>query len=167
MIAAMFLAPFCTGWLIFATARRISRSDKRFLGSYRRPLVAEIASTCLVLAGTFSTIIFLLNRFIGRWTAFFGLDLLYPPQWGVLSLATLVGTLVAYPLHLWMIRRGMIRWGKPAMIREGAIRKLAWYQQGGLILLALILMLAVMSPPFSYRCRPPEEDQDRCYGKYS
>jgi len=85
MIAAMFLAPFCTGWLIFATARWISRSDKRFLGAYRRPLVAGIASTCLVLAGTFSTIIFLLNRFIGRWTAFFGLDLLYPPLGGVLA----------------------------------------------------------------------------------
>jgi hypothetical protein len=44
-----------------------------------------------------------------------------------------------------MIRRGMLRWGEPATIGEGAIKELAWYQQGGMMLLALIVMLAVMS----------------------
>jgi hypothetical protein len=63
----------------------------------------------------------------------------------VLSLAALAGALAAYPLHLWMIRRGMIRWGEPAMIEEVAIRGTAWYQQAALLLLVFVIMLAALA----------------------
>jgi hypothetical protein len=144
IIAAAFLASFCSGWVIFAIARWISRSDERFLSSYGRPLVVEIASTCLVLSGIFSTILFLLNQYVGRWIGPFGLDLTYPPLWGVFSLATLVGVLFAYPLHLWMIWQGAIRWGEPGMSEEGPVKKLAWYQQAALLLSTFALTLAAM-----------------------
>jgi hypothetical protein len=62
------------------------------------------------MAQGFATMIGLISRFFNRWTMQFGFDLFYPPLWGVLSLACLAGTLIAYPLHLWLIRRGIICW---------------------------------------------------------
>jgi len=144
LITAAFLASFCSGWILFAIARWNSRSNARFLRCYRRPLLAEIASTCLVLAGVFSAVLLLLNRYVGRWTGFFGLDLSYPPLWGVLSLAVLAGALLTYPLHLWLIRRGMIRWGEPAISEEPTVKKLAWYKQAVLLLSTFALMLTAM-----------------------
>lgn len=84
----------------------------------------------------------LIGRFLARWTVPFGFDLFYPPLWGVLSLAALAGALVVYPLHLWMIRRGMIRWG--VADGEDAVRELVWYQQAALLLLAFAVMLAAI-----------------------
>ena len=140
----MILAPFCAGWLIFAASRWISRSDGRFLTSYQRPLLAETVSTCLVLAGAYPTLIELISQFLGHWTAAFGFDLSYPPLWGGLSLAAAAGTLVAYPFHLWMIRRGVIRWGMGAARESAPVRPIAWYVQLFLALAALGLMVAAV-----------------------
>jgi hypothetical protein len=140
--AASFGAPFLTGWLIFALARWISRSAEGFLRSFQRPVVAEITSTCLVLAGVFPIVILLLNRVAGQWSAYFGLDPFNPLLWGVRSLAALAGALTAYLLHLWMIRRGMILWGEPPLCEGHAAKKLIWYQQAALLLLSSGLMLS-------------------------
>ncbi len=111
LIATLALAPFCVGWLIFAASRGISRSDDRFSTAYHRPVLAELVSACLVLAGAYPTLIALIIRFLGPWTGPLIFDLTYAPLWGGLSLACLAGALVTYPFHLWMIRRGVIRWG--------------------------------------------------------
>ena len=111
IVAAMVLLPLCSGWILFAAARRLSRSDASFAAAYRRPVLAEVGSTGLVVAGAYPTLIALVNRFFGPWTSPFGFDLTYAPLWGGLSLACLAGTLLAYPFHLWMIRRGVVRWG--------------------------------------------------------
>jgi hypothetical protein len=109
-IASLIFLSVCTGWLVFWVARQLSRTDNRFSSAYRRPLLAEVGSTGLVMAGAIPTIVVLGNRFFGHWTMPFGIDLLYPPLWGVLSLACLAGAVIAYPLHLWLIWRGVIRW---------------------------------------------------------
>jgi uncharacterized protein len=110
LIASLILLSVCTGWLVFWVARQLSRTDDRFSSAYRRPLLAEAPSTVLVMAGAVPTIVVLVNRFFGRWPTPFGIDLFYPPLWGVLSLACLAGAVIAYPLHRWLIRRGVIRW---------------------------------------------------------
>ena len=94
------------GWLIFAISGWISRPREAYRLIYRRPIFAELVSSSLVLVGIYATVIILIGRWLSRW-AIFGLDLSYPPLWGALCLATLVGALVAYPFHLWMIRRGV------------------------------------------------------------
>jgi hypothetical protein len=144
LIATMILAPFCAGWSIFAASRWISRSDGRFMICYRRPFLAEMVSTCLVLAGAYPTLIALIMRFFGRWTAPFGFDLTYAPLWGGLGLACLAGTLVTYPFHLWMIRRGVIRCGEAAMSGKVFVSKLAWYQQAALVLPACAVVLSAI-----------------------
>ena len=118
-IAALVLLTFCAGRLIYAVSRWISRSDARFLASFRRPWYAEVASTCLVLAGALP-VFAVLERIFRRWLGPFVLDLLYPPLWGGLILAGLVGTLVSYLLHWWLIQRGVICWGVEVESGEAA-----------------------------------------------
>jgi Na+/melibiose symporter-like transporter len=141
-ITVLILLPLFIGWLIFATSRWLSRSDDRYLASFRRPVFAEVISTCLVLTGAYPTVVLLANTFFARWLGPFGLDLSYPPLWGTLCLATIAGTLVAYPFHLWMIQRGLICWGGAA--EENSVRKLAWYLQAVLFLLASAVMIAAI-----------------------
>jgi hypothetical protein len=141
-ITVLILVPLFIGWLIFAASRWLSQSDDRYLASFRRPVFAEIVSTCLVLTGAYPTVVLLGNTFFAHWLGPFGLDLSYPPLWGALCLATLAGTLVTYPFNLWMIRRGVICWGFVA--GETPVRKLTWYWQIVLILLALAVMVAAI-----------------------
>ena len=54
-------------------------------------------------------------------------------------MAGLAGTVATYPLHLWLIRRSVIRWGG-----EDVARKVAWYWQAALILAALAVILAAI-----------------------
>lgn len=139
-ITVLILVPLFIGWLIFAISKWLSRSDDRYLVWFRRPIFSEMVSTCLVLTGAYPTVVLLGNTFFAHWLGPFGLDLSYPPLWGALCLATLAGTLVTYPFNLWMIRRGVICWGFAA--GETPVKKLAWYLQIVLILLALAVMIA-------------------------
>lgn len=143
-IAATFLIPFCTGWLIAALSRWISRPNKIFELSYKSPLFAEAVSTCLVLVGLYPTVNILIGRWLNRLTVPFGFDLFYPPLWVALCLGTLIGALVAYPFHLWMIRRGLIRWGEDIPPQEAATRSLAWYLQIALVVLSFAAMLGAI-----------------------
>jgi uncharacterized protein len=143
-IAATFLLPFCAGWLVFAISRRISKSETRYERIFRRPMFAEVVSTCLVLVGLYPTLNILIGRSLNRWTAPFGFDLSYAPLWDALCLGTFAGTLVAYPFHLWMIRRRVIRWGAAEPTEEAAARGLAWYQQAALVVLSFAAMLAAI-----------------------
>jgi hypothetical protein len=111
VLAILLAVSLFTGWLIYAASRWVSRSDASLAASYRRPILAALASTVLVVAGGSLVTIWLLNRYLGPWVGPLGLDLGYPPLWGALSLAALAGTLVTYPLRLWLIRRDVIRWG--------------------------------------------------------
>ena len=121
-LSALALLSFCGGRLFYAAARWASRSDVRFLALFRRPWLAEAASTCLMLACVFPAF-FVLEKLFRTWLGPFVCDLSYPPLWGGLILAGLAGALVAYPLHWWLIRRGVIRWGVPPIAGEDTPRK--------------------------------------------
>jgi D-alanyl-D-alanine-carboxypeptidase/D-alanyl-D-alanine-endopeptidase len=142
-IAMVLLVPLFTGWLIFSVSRWISRSAAGHDSYNRRPLFAELVSTCLVLAGLFPTVNILSMRFF-QWTFPSGYDLFYAPLWGALCLGAIVGTLVAYPFHLWMLRRGEFRWGTEAISEEVPVRGLTWYVKVALVVLSLVIMLGAI-----------------------
>jgi hypothetical protein len=142
-IAVVFLVPLFVGWLIFSVSRWISRSAARHDPYSRRPLFAEVVSTCLVLAGLFPTVNILSMRFF-QWTFHSGYNLFYAPLWGALCLGAIVGTLVAYPFHLWMLLRGEFRWSTEAISEEVSIRGLAWYVKVALVVLAFVIMLGAI-----------------------
>ncbi len=110
-VALIIVFPFCMGWLIFTLARLISRSDAHFQADYRRPCLAEMTSACLVILGAFPTIFYLINKIILSWLGPISPELIFPVLGAAICLAAIVGTLVTYPFHLWMIRGGVIRWG--------------------------------------------------------
>jgi D-alanyl-D-alanine-carboxypeptidase/D-alanyl-D-alanine-endopeptidase len=142
-IAVVLLVPLFAGWLIFSVSRWISRSAAGHELYSRRPLFVEVVSTCLVLAGLFPTVNILSTRFF-QWTFPSGYDLFYAPLWGALCLGAIVGTLAAYPFHVWMLRWGQIRWGSEAISEEVPVRALAWYVKVALVVLSLIIMLGAI-----------------------
>jgi D-alanyl-D-alanine-carboxypeptidase/D-alanyl-D-alanine-endopeptidase len=144
-LAASLLVPLFVGWSIFTVSRWISRSAAGHDLYSRRPLFAELVSTFLALAGLFPVVNLIIMKWLNLWTfGFGGWDLLYPPLWGALCLGAIAGTLIAYPFHLWMLRRGLFRWGSEAIPEEGPARGLAWYGKVALVVLSLIIMLAAM-----------------------
>jgi hypothetical protein len=94
--------------------------------------------------GVYPTVRILGDRYIEPWTSLFGLDLSYPPLWGVLCLAAIIGTLLAFPLHLWLIRRGEVRWGATLLLDEGIQIRLTWYLRALFLLISFILMLGAI-----------------------
>jgi hypothetical protein len=143
LIAAALVIPLFVGWLMFAVSRWMSRSEAGHDFS-RRPLFAEVVSTCLVLAGLFAVVFYLVMRWLNLWTYDLGWTLFYPPLWGALCLGAIVGTLLAYPLHLWMLRRGLFRWGTEALSEQVSARGLAWYAKVALVVLSFATMLGAM-----------------------
>jgi D-alanyl-D-alanine-carboxypeptidase/D-alanyl-D-alanine-endopeptidase len=144
-LAASLLLPLFVGWLIFNVSRRISRTAAGYDLYGQRPLFLEMVSTFLVLAGLFPVVNLIIMKWLNLWTfGFGGWDLLYPPLWGALCLGAIAGTLIAYPFHLWMLRRGQIRWGTEAISDEVPVRGLAWYVKVALVVLALVIMLGAM-----------------------
>ena len=146
-IAVSLLIPLFVGWLVFAVSRWISRSEAEHDFPSRRPLFAEVISTCLVLIGLYPVVYYPIIRWINLWAFPFGgwhqYYQFYPPLWGLLCLGAITGTLVAYPFHLWMLRRGLFRWGNEAIL-EVSVRGLAWYVEVALMGLSFAGMLAVI-----------------------
>ncbi|MBM3121327.1 MAG: DUF4396 domain-containing protein [Chloroflexi bacterium] len=136
------LLPLASAVLVPAAAKALSRSDPVFRDSIRRPILAELASSGLVLAGAYPVVVLGLQRVVGPWLGPFNLEFTYPPLWGALAVGTMAGALVTYPYHLWMIRRGVIRWGSHPAADDA--RGLAWYWQAALFLAALAAMLAAV-----------------------
>ena len=144
-LAASLLVPLFVGWFIFTVSRWISRSAEGHDFYSRRPLFVELVSTFLALAGLFPVVNLIIMKWLNLWTFGFGRwDLLYPPLWGVLCLGAIAGMLIAYPFHLWMLRRGQIRWGTEMISDEIPVRGLAWYVRVALVVLALVIMLGTM-----------------------
>ena len=141
-LGASLLLPLFVGWLVFTVSRWVSRSEAGHAFPSQRPLFAEVVSTCLALAGLFSTVNVVIMRWLNQWTfGFGGWDLLYPPLWGALCLGTIAGALVTYPFHLWMLRRGEFRWGALTTMQEVSARGLAWYAKVALVVLSFAIML--------------------------
>lgn len=112
ILVIMILVSSLVGWLTYTAAQWVAGSDPDYPAVHRRPLLAGLASTVLVVAAGYPVTIWLLNRYLGPWVGPFGLDLAYPPLWGVLGLAALAGALAVYPRHALLIRRVVNRRGR-------------------------------------------------------
>jgi hypothetical protein len=143
-IAVTFLLPFVAGGLTFAVSRRLSRADPDYPFAYRRPMFAEAVSTALVLIGVYPTVNLLVGRYLAPWAAPFGFGLFHLPLWGALCVAALAGALVTYPFHLWMIRRGLMRWGFPAPAAGAPVKGMAWYWRTVLMVSSLAAMIGAI-----------------------
>jgi dienelactone hydrolase len=143
-ITAVFFLPFCAGWLVFVVSKWVSHTDANYVFSYRRSIFAEAVSTCWALVGIYPTVNIINGWAIERWTVPFGFDLSYPPLWAVLCLAVFVGTWTALPFHLWMIRRGEIRWDTTNPPDDGILKGTPWYWQISLLVVSFAVMLGAI-----------------------
>ena len=148
-LALVIVLPLITGLLIFRLIRWASKWDDRFLVALRRPLLGEVISTNMVLTGAYPGVIILTSRWLERWYPF-GSDLTSPPLWGILSLGAIAGALAAYPVHVWMIRCGLVQWGLPSPAGGDSGRpepealKLTRFKALGIILLTYAFLVAAI-----------------------
>lgn len=109
MFVMVLLVPFCTCCFVLAAASRFASNTHHY------PVRAVAGSAFLTLTGIYPTLIFLIAKYIGTWTYFqfwLDFDLLYPPLWVGINLATLAGMLASFPFHQQMTRRGLSHWNK-------------------------------------------------------
>lgn len=94
--------PLFVGWIVFRAPVFARQSRTGYLFALRRTVLTEVISTSLVLAGMLPVIILLQIR----WFPLANFDLANPLFWIMVSLAAMVGALVAYPFNYWLARRG-------------------------------------------------------------
>jgi hypothetical protein len=112
VIIAAYVMALIAGLIISGRMKRSSARegvDREISGGL---LLPKIVSTNLALTGAGPVFMLLTSAWLERWYPL-GFDLGSPPIWAVLSLAAIAGALIAYPLHIWLIRRGLVRWMPP------------------------------------------------------
>jgi hypothetical protein len=63
-------------------------------------------------------------------------------------LAAIAGILTGYPIHLWMVNRGLVKWGVISMPvahpgpQSLAIKKLGWLEIAGMVLASFVTLSA-------------------------
>jgi hypothetical protein len=110
LILILTLASYLVAWLGFRGVLRVRTLGERYGVSLRRTVWSELASTVLVLAGVFSVLVVIPERWLPGFaenSPFFALFVLA---------GAAVGALLVYPLRAWLVRRGRIEWpgGTPA-----------------------------------------------------
>ena len=96
-----YTAAFLFGWMIFQALFMRSMLGGDYLLALRKTFFAEFVSMNMVMVGMIPTMVILMRALPES------RDPLRPLFWGVMSLATLVGGLTAYPINSWMVRRGI------------------------------------------------------------
>jgi len=149
MLILIVALPFFAGLLTFHAIRWSATRDARHSVALRRPAWAELSSTNMVLAGVYPVVIILIDRWLEPWYLY-GFGLTNPLLWGILSLGAIIGVLTAYPVHVWMIRRGLIRWEIPSLadrdttsIDPGAT-EFSWFKALGITLITCAVLIAVI-----------------------
>jgi hypothetical protein len=116
-LVIIYFLPLLTGWLIFRAPAVVSSSKTRYWMALRRTLLAEVISLNLVLSGVFPLILIPSNWY----PEFFGP--ISPPTFLLFSLAAIVGGLLTYPYHAWMIGRGFHVWSTQFFIDGGSTQE--------------------------------------------
>ena len=96
-----YTAAFLFGWMIFQALFMRSMLGGNYVLALRKTFFAEFVSMNMVMVGMIPTMVILMRALPEA------RDPLRPLFWGVMSLATLVGGLTAYPINSWMVRRGI------------------------------------------------------------
>jgi hypothetical protein len=149
MLILIVALPFLAGLLTFHAVRWSATRDAQHSVALRRPAWAELSSTNMVLAGVYPVVIILIDRWLEPWYPF-GFGLTNPLLWGILSLGAIIGVLTAYPIHVWMIRRGLIQWEVPSLLDgkttsiEPEATKLPWFKALGITLITCAVLIAII-----------------------
>ncbi|MDH3261929.1 MAG: prolyl oligopeptidase family serine peptidase [Acidimicrobiia bacterium] len=137
--ALVLLLPLATGFLAYQLSRLPKGQDHPWT-THTQPLTVQILSTNLTLVGAYVLLPFALDRF-ERWYPF-GEPL--RAVWAVLVLGSVAAVLTGYPIHRWMVGRGLVRWGPDTGDSEQEGRSLSRSRALGLILATLAVLVAVV-----------------------
>ena len=96
-VTAEYMFGFAFGLLIFQALFMRDMTGGSYLGALRASFIPEWLSMNAVMAGMIPTMVILMSRDMASMHAS---SLRF---WGVMSLATLVGFVVAYPVNLWLV----------------------------------------------------------------
>jgi len=124
---------FAFGLLIFQSLFMKDMMGGSYLTAVRRSFLPEWLSMNAVMAGMIPTMVILMSKDMSA------MEATSPRFWGVMSLATLVGLVIAFPVNAWLVAAGL----KHGM---GTVRALG---RGGHSLAAEAAMIGVTSgaPP--------------------
>lgn len=100
-VISEYVFGFLFGLLIFQALFARNIAGGSYLGAVRRTVLPEWISMNAVMAGMIPTMVILMSRDM---TAMEPTSLLF---WGVMSLATLVGLVLAYPVNVWLVASGL------------------------------------------------------------
>jgi hypothetical protein len=96
-----YVAAFVIGLLVFQALFMRSMYGGDYLLAVRKTVFAETVSMNMVMVGMLPTMVILMQRVPDA----------HDPTglrfWGVMSAATIVGMVSAYPINAWMVRRGL------------------------------------------------------------
>jgi len=95
-----YAAAFVVGLLVFQALFMLNMFGN-YWTAVRKTFFAEFVSMNMVMVGMFPTMLLLMHE---RPNAD---DPLQPTFWGVMSVATMVSMITAYPINSWMVRRGI------------------------------------------------------------
>lgn len=96
-VISEYVFGFLFGLLIFQALFMRDMAGGSYLGAVRRSFLPEWVSMNAVMAGMIPTMVILMSRDM---TAMEPTSLRF---WGVMSLATLVGLVLAYPVNVWLV----------------------------------------------------------------
>jgi hypothetical protein len=100
-IIVEYCAAFVVGLLIFQALFMKSMLGGNYFVAVRKTFFAETVSMNMVMLGMIPVMIILMSRIPGSD------DPMQPTFWGVMSLATMVGMVTAYPINSWMVAKGI------------------------------------------------------------
>ncbi|MGD9890281.1 MAG: DUF4396 domain-containing protein [Dehalococcoidia bacterium] len=96
-----YASGFLVGLFVFQSLFMTVMNHGRYLAAVRRSFFPETVSMNMVMTGMLPVKFIAIEHIAG------GDNPLRPEFWGIMSLATLAGMLVAYPINSWMVRRGI------------------------------------------------------------
>ena len=96
-----YLAAFIVGLFIFQALFMLSMYDGNYWIAVRKTFFAETVSMNMVMLGMIPTMVILMHTLPGANNPN---HLLF---WGVMSLATIVGMITAYPINSWLVAKGL------------------------------------------------------------
>jgi len=103
-----YVAAYLFGLFIFQAIFMRSMFGS-YLSAVKKTIFAETVSMNMVMTGMFPVIVFIKYHYPKASDPF------SPYFWGMMSLATIVGFIVAYPINSWMVRKGI----KHGMMSKG------------------------------------------------
>ena len=96
-----YTSAFIMGLLIFQAVFMMGMYGGNYFKAVRKTFFAETVSMNMVMVGMIPTMVILMSKVPGSD------DPRHPLFWAIMSVATMVGMITAYPINSWMVRTGI------------------------------------------------------------